>query len=548
MLTPFMFAAFHNSAQGQGHNERVTIVGSFQPSLRPSTKIDLNPDEKKNNFEMGEVNFSNLQKPLFLKNEAPAIAATQVRTDEKTTSFRNYLKAGMGTNLNPLFLFRHHSALSKNTMFNLGLNHHSSWVNVRDYAPSTWMKNKLEIGVQHALNEHILNIEADYSYDQMFYYGFKPKDFPDIIINKEDLKQHYQRINLSTQLTSNYNNVNMLHHKVTLEYNYFSDKYSTYEHRMDLSGKLEKYYDWFNYDGTQLTGFDFSADFISGGDSLRNRQTIQLIAKPYFQLAGSFYELRAGLLVTVAADSATDVFAHPELTGKLYIFDNKVELYAGFSGSSDEYTINSITLENPFLKPGSKLYRSNTKKLFQTGIKTSVIPRLDLHLGFSYQETEHGAFVVTDPNTLFNNYLDLIFNDYQRLGFVAEASYHFNDQWRSRLQVQFNQYETETLAKAWHKPEFEAQWTVNYNFNPQWNFETEVFVSGERFAQGNKSSLFQPIRLKPIADINVAVNYRITEQFSVFAQCNNLINNRYERFYNYPVQGFQLLAGIKLLF
>lgn len=533
---------------GQSHNEKVTIVGSFQPNLRESVKINLNPEEKKNEFEVGEVNFSNLQKIILLKNEAPLIAASTVRTDEKKSNFRNYLKAGFGSNLSPLFRFQHHSALSKNTLLNLGLKHHSSWVNVRDFAPSTWMKNKLDIGIQHAFNDYILNTEADYSYDQMYYYGFKPSDFPDTIINKDALLQHYQRLNVQAQLSSNYNNVNYLHHSFGVKYSYFSDKYSQYEHQVAVNGQLQKYYDWFNYDGTQLTGLDFGTSFVSGGDSLINRQTIWLNARPYLTLTGSFYELRAGLALSVAVDNNSEVFVHPELAGKLYIFNNQVELYAAFGGKSEEHTTNSLTFENPFLKTGNHHFFSNTKKLFQTGIKTSAIPRLDLHLGFSYQETDNGAFVVTDTNSLFNNYLAFIFNDYQRLGFVVEASYHFNDQWRSRLEVQFNQYETKTLAKAWHKPEFEAQWTVNYNFNPQWNFETEVFVSGERFAQGNKSSLFKPIRLKPIADINVAANYRITEQFSIFAQCNNVINNRYERFYNYPVQGFQILAGIKLLF
>lgn len=532
----------------QSHNEKVTIVGSFQPNLREATKINLNPEEKNNDFEIGEVNFSNLQKPLSLKNEAPLIAASTVRTDEKKSTFRNYLKAGFGTNLSPLFLFQHHSALSKSTLFNFGLKHHSSWVNVRDYAPSTWMKNKLDIGIQNTFNDYILSTEADYSFDQLHYYGFKPADFPEISINKDALLQHYQRLNLQSQLSSNYNNVNYLHHVFGVKYSYFSDKYSQYEHQVALSGQLQKYYDWFNYDGTQLTGLDFKASFVSGGDSLINRQTIWLYARPYLQLTGSFYELRAGLDFSVAVDNKSEVFVHPELTGKLYIFDNQVELYAGFSGKSEEQTTNSLTLENPFLKTANHHYFSNTKKLFQTGIKTSVIPRLDLHLGFTYQETDNGSFVITETNTLFNNYLDLVFDNYQRLGFAVEASYHYNNQWQSRLRMNFDRYETETLLKAWHKPEFEAKWSVNYRLNAQWSFETEVIALGERFAAGKVETLFKPIRLKPLVDLNIEATYRFTEQFSIFVQGNNMLNNRYERFYNYPVQGLQLLGGIKVLF
>ncbi|MCC7318815.1 MAG: TonB-dependent receptor, partial [Bacteroidales bacterium] len=98
------------------------------------------------------------------------------------------------------------------------------------------------------------------------------------------------------------------------------------------------------------------------------------------------------------------------------------------------------------------------------------------------------------------------------------------------------------------KPEFEAKWSVNYRLNAQWSFETEVIALGERFAAGKVETLFKPIRLKPLVDLNIEATYRFTEQFSIFVQGNNMLNNRYERFYNYPVQGLQLLGGIKVLF
>jgi outer membrane receptor protein involved in Fe transport len=41
----------------------------------------------------------------------------------------------------------------------------------------------------------------------------------------------------------------------------------------------------------------------------------------------------------------------------------------------------------------------------------------------------------------------------------------------------------------------------------------------------------------------VHVGYRINDQFTVFAKGNNLFNQDYQRYLNFPVQGVQVLAG-----
>src|SRR5690606_34088445 len=44
-------------------------------------------------------------------------------------------------------------------------------------------------------------------------------------------------------------------------------------------------------------------------------------------------------------------------------------------------------------------------------------------------------------------------------------------------------------------------------------------------------------------DANLHLGYHITDQFSVFAKGNNLGNQGYQRWQNFPVQSIQFLAG-----
>ena len=51
-----------------------------------------------------------------------------------------------------------------------------------------------------------------------------------------------------------------------------------------------------------------------------------------------------------------------------------------------------------------------------------------------------------------------------------------------------------------------------------------------------------------IADANLGVEYRYNKRISAFVNVNNLAAQRYKRWYNYPVQGLQVMGGVTFRF
>ena len=47
-----------------------------------------------------------------------------------------------------------------------------------------------------------------------------------------------------------------------------------------------------------------------------------------------------------------------------------------------------------------------------------------------------------------------------------------------------------------------------------------------------------------IADANLHLEYRYNRRVSAFIQFNNIANQKYQRWMNYPVYGFQVLGGV----
>ncbi|MFN7601810.1 MAG: hypothetical protein ACK5R0_10490, partial [Bacteroidota bacterium] len=49
-------------------------------------------------------------------------------------------------------------------------------------------------------------------------------------------------------------------------------------------------------------------------------------------------------------------------------------------------------------------------------------------------------------------------------------------------------------------------------------------------------------------DLNAKATYLVSNQFSVFASFNNILNNNYQMYLYYPVRGFQAMVGASFSF
>ncbi|MDP3442754.1 MAG: hypothetical protein Q8T08_07820, partial [Ignavibacteria bacterium] len=525
-----------------------TIVGAFQPSLSEFSKINVKPEAPKHNFSPQNLQFSTLDKVISTQADLELISPDFRQPTEKQNTFRNYVKAGIGTNISPLFLFQHHSKLSKETSFDFGIQHLSSWTTIPDYAPSDWMKNQFSTDVKHAFTDHILHTGLTYNYNTNRYYGFKPEDFPSVTILKDTIAQKYQNIGFHSELASNYKDVSKLHHAIGVNYNYFSDYYKAREHFFELNGQLRKDYEWFDFDGTQTTALEVVTGYYANSDSLNKTNNFFFGALPSLTLKGSFYEVQAGVRMNFLNDTSSHFYVYPKISGKLLMFDQKLAFFAGIDGNSNRSNLFEITDINPFLMSGQQTWWTNSRFIFDAGFKTAVIKNLDLYFGLRFEDNNSEGFYVTDTSTMLKNTYTVVYDDLKEMIYLAQASYKLSNKLLISTLIEYSQREMTNLSHAWNKANFEMNVKARYQFDEKLNFSTEMFFQGKRYAPTYINGIETAIELKPVADINIISEYAINQQFAVFAQVNNLLHDKYERFHNYPVQGIQLIIGMNLKF
>ncbi|MDX1315614.1 MAG: TonB-dependent receptor, partial [Eudoraea sp.] len=112
-------------------------------------------------------------------------------------------------------------------------------------------------------------------------------------------------------------------------------------------------------------------------------------------------------------------------------------------------------------------------------------------------------------------------------------------------------YDTETDNPAWNLPNIQGSLFLDYQIGEKWFLGANLFYVGERedlSAQAVQN--VQPedfpaaiVTLDGFFDANAHLGYRFNNQLSIFAKASNLANNQYQRWANFRVQGFQILAG-----
>ena len=128
------------------HNEEVTIEGSYRPKVNKVNKIVLKPDTPEQTFVMpeSEVKVLDIEHRFGLNVEKFSPLSYNSKNGPGKNVAKNFLMAAFGSRISPVFLYRHNSNLSKNFGLSVGIKHYSSWLDMKDYAPSGFMNNAFE--------------------------------------------------------------------------------------------------------------------------------------------------------------------------------------------------------------------------------------------------------------------------------------------------------------------------------------------------------------------------------------------------------------------
>jgi len=137
------------------------------------------------------------------------------------------------------------------------------------------------------------------------------------------------------------------------------------------------------------------------------------------------------------------------------------------------------------------------------------------------------------------------------VSFFGELKADFSKNVTFGVNGTFSSYSQKNQSEAWNLPSIELGANLDVKFNSKWYAGSSLFFVGERKDQlllvGFVTSATD-VTLKSYFDLNAHLGYKHNDRLTFFLKGNNLANQSYQRWINYPVQGLQILLGANYKF
>ena len=536
VITTF-FILIGTILNAQSHNEEVTVKGKYTPQIQKSERINQTPSIPKRDFSIPNYEINTEDLTYIFKAELEPISPLSYTQTQNSNIYNNFIKAGFGTRISPDLILRHYSNISKRTSLSIGLDHNSTWLDMKDYIDSKYMNNAFSMSMTNRFSQFQLHSHVDYHYD-MYY------------LRNESNPRYIHSLNANVTANNSKSSYKSLYDEFSLNYNFSGIQGGINENLLTLKAHLEHSNSWFRYgNSTQTLTADAKAE-ISNID-----QTLFLISfNPHIDLNDDFYNLRLGFRVDAKTNSISIGGIYPDIKGNLYLFQKNIELYAGLGGSTKINTLKEILAENPFvisnlLNMGEFDYEK-THIDFQGGLKFKVSSILSSNIGVRYRKIDNHIFYVS--STVQAGAFDIILNDCNVLNLNIDLQAKINDDIKIIADFAYNKYDIINRAEeqykdihAWYKPKFKFNLKGLYNMNEHWEFNIASYVEGMRYALIDYKETQE---LKPICDIQLGCDYHLSKKLAFYGEVKNLIHNKYQIYYAYPSYGFQAFIGFKYNF
>ena len=229
----------------------------------------------------------------------------------------------------------------------------------------------------------------------------------------------------------------------------------------------------------------------------------------------------------------------PNIYGEAQLQHNVLMVQAGWVGRFINNSFRSLSTMNPYMQDPTSLL--NTKEVqYYGGIKAT----LGKHFSFNAK----AAFITYNNMPLFvndglygNSFIvtnESKMNDLQLHGDMSLVS---QDKFTLTAGLDLNTYTgLSNNANAWGL--IPVQLTGSF----RWNAFKQVLLKADVFTfSGVPALLKNNTETKTNGtDLSAGAEFKITKKFSAWLDLNNILDQKYQRWYNYPVYGLNVIGGI----
>ena len=550
------------SAQKKDDNigtEVVNVVKPYSPSISDAFKVKETPtldDEetaKKENIQYNIFSFP------VASTFAPAKGkAANVDKSAAEKIYSNYLTLGAGnygTVNAELFVTEN---VSNTDYFGGMLRHNSTQGGIKEVSLDDKMFDT-SLDLTYGSRAKALSWNADAGYRNQVYnwYGIYPIAPIEATIGTIDEQQTYHTLYVGGRL-----GLDNILKESSVKFSRFWDKFGSAENRFVAKPSLE-------FDVVeQKIKADFVLDYISGsfdqtfnGGSSYKYGFTNFGFQPSIKINKNDLSINAGVGFFYSAaqeGGESKFFIYPQVTGSYKVVGDLMVFYAGIEGTLQQNSYHDFVQENFFVSPTLGIAPTDQKYDVYAGLRGKLASSVSYNIRGAYKMEDGKALFKSNGYDQFNantdgytfgNSFGVAYDKMTTISFFGELKADFSKNIAFGINGTFSSYSTDVQSEAWNLPTIKLTTTLDVNITDKWYAGASLFFVGERKDQTFTDILAEEtVTLKSFFDLNAHVGYKFSDRLTFFLKGNNLANQDYQRWINYPVQGIQVLGGASYKF
>jgi len=527
------------SLQAQDTTKRRTIdiTSSFKPVLREAVKLNFNAAPPAVDTSRPRLAYNIPAQYLFLSYQPGEMKPVALQRDSVNpwTNY-NFIKIGVGNIHIPYIRTGFSFGDGKSTFFNVFANQLSSKGNLT-YQKNSMTDVKLMGTVRSNDNDHLeWSGNVGFKNDVYHLYGYRPDTLK---FTSDQVKQSFQTFGGALSLRNTEpTEFGLLYHP-NIKISYFTDNHDPKkgtEANTVLNLPLEK-----------TIGKEFAFDLGFTADlthynlpSQNNAQNNNIYyVNPAFLVKTSNLFLQAA--VTPSWDNKA-FYLLPNFLADISTSDQRFTIQLGWIGYYDKGSYQRFESINPWLAQPDSLLNTRMQERY-AGFKGSISNHFTYAAKIGFLTYKNMPLFVNDSTGGGKDFLIRYETSMQALQLHGEVSYLQGEDLTVTASLNINQFkDLHSQVKPW------GLLPVEFNTHFKWQAFKDFYAKLDLFAFSGAQyrSPTDGVAFKGDngADMNAGVEFRITRQLNLWFQMNNLFNNKYERWHQYQVYGFNVLGGI----
>jgi hypothetical protein len=265
----------------------------------------------------------------------------------------------------------------------------------------------------------------------------------------------------------------------------------------------------------------------------------------------------ASLMYSMGTENKSNkFFVYPSVTASLKVVGDLMIFYSGVVGNLEQNSYKNFVDGNPFVSPTLNIAPTNELYNVYGGLKGKLANTISYDIKGSYTYDENKALYLcndynensTNANYAFGNSFQVIYDDMKIIRFYGELKADLTKGVTVEVDGTFSSYTNKIQSEAWNLPMIQFNSTLDFAITEKWFAGVNLFFVGERKDQQMNTDIINivapgPITLDGYLDLNANVRFKYSERFTTYLKANNITNNGYQKWLNYPVQGFQIMLG-----